>query len=139
MLARNFLPATDLGITQAQHAALIMTLHAMESGRVVHLRNVKEIETDYEADERLYLGHFNMNYWKDNADCGTVACIGGTAEILGKIQFNDDGLPRNLAQLFYPGTTDNYNDITVEQAAAALRHYLIFGTPNWEGVLDDQD
>lgn len=145
MLARSFLTAEDLGIRQDWHDALVKTLDAMERGEIVHLKEVNIVDRRYDSDpdKRLYLGRFNMNYWKENADCGTVACIGGTAEILGNIRFNVELSP-GLTELFYPtlpdsieGNGDDYNFITVEQAADALRRYLIVGAPNWDGVLSE--
>ena len=61
MLARSFLSATDLGISEMERGALIATLYAFERG---------EIET------------FTMRHFRES--CGTPACICGGQTISRK-------------------------------------------------------
>ena len=138
MLARTFLTAEQLDIPQDWHDALVMVLRAMERGEIVHLPKVNVIlprSYDDDLDPRLFLGRFNMNHWQENADCGTVCCIGGAAEILGKVQFTlDERLPE-LNNLFYPNINYDHNAITVEQAQRALQNYLTIGESSWQDIL----
>ncbi len=71
--------------------------------------------------------------WHEN-ECGTVGCIGGWAGFYGKNGWVEDNVlyPRktNLCDLFCPigRIEQNY---TVEQAAHALRTYLVTGQAEW--------
>ena len=148
MLARSFLTADQLDIPQDWHDALVLVLRAMERGEFKHLPEVNVVEApsyDEDLDPRLFLGRFNMNFWQENVDCGTVCCIGGAAEILGNIKFTYkcDALPE-LENLFYPehkGDEDSGNDfycsITVAQAQRALQNYLTTGESRWQDILCD--
>ena len=140
MLARSFLTADQLDIPQDWHDALVLVLRAMERGEFKHLPEVNVVDArwyDEDLDPRLFLGRFNMNFWQENADCGTVCCIGGAAEILGKVHFTlEERLPE-LNNLFYPGNNYDYNAITVEQAQRALQNYLIVGDSRWQDILRD--
>lgn len=76
-----------------------------------------------------------MENWCAEDDCGTVACIGGTAEMVGDVSFSKYTL--ELMKLFFPNRwlLLTMSTITVEQAAQALRNYLTTGTPDWESIL----
>ena len=129
----------ELGITEPQRAALVNTLELMETGKLRHIsaKNVI-VAPGYIA----FGGLFNMTYWigYDNYNCGTVACIGGTAELVGGVEFFDSATD-NLNLLFYPSLrvgSVHPNEITVEQAARALRSYLETGRAEWAKALENE-
>lgn len=134
MLMQNFKAADDLGITEPQKDALIKTLVLLETGKLVHVPKyqIKSLEGD-----SGFTGHFNMNSWTVEGSCGTVACIGGTAELVGGLERDslEDVTNRNaeLDLLFYPnlGRYD-WGLVTVEQAATALRSFLTTGSARWD-------
>lgn len=131
MLMQNFMSAADLGITEPQKDALIKTLVLMETGKLEHS---KAFDFD-RFDEVLprFTGEFNMRYWAaPGTNCGTIACIGGTAELIGDVDFSYQG-NRDLLSLFQPQTVsiDRWGDITPAQAARALRSFLQTGDAKW--------
>lgn len=149
MLAQNFMTAEALGITEKQRDALIKTLALMDSGKLSHTTSYGAYhpqEREFPGS-RAFTGHFNMSEWGYRFDCGTVACIGGTAELLAgerlfspmtMITLTRTHLPPFLQDLFYPAIgvlCDSWDEITVEQAAMALRSYLTVGHPHWELAL----
>ena len=128
MLSRTILSPVELGITEAQHAALLRVLSMLERGELVHVRlnnNKSPVEIP---------NAFNMSHW----DCGTAHCILGWAEVLGA-SFEDSQMDMDggLLALCYPGCFGNaqndfrINDCTPAQAAAALRSYLATSMPDW--------
>lgn len=147
MLAQNFMTAEALGITEKQRDALIKTLALMDSGKLSHTTSYGAYHPQEHGfpGPRAFTGHFNMSEWGYRSDCGTVACIGGTAELLaGERLFSPPNtlirthLPPLLQDLFYPAARtllDSWDEITVEQAAMALRSYLTVGHPHWELAL----
>lgn len=143
MLAQNFKSAADLEISQPQLEALIKTLVLMETGEIkfVHL-DEKSFESSVEG--KSHEGLFNMNVWNAFTPCGTVCCIGGTAEYVGKVNFPGgcmEGMPEGLDRLFYPYELPDHqwNDITVEKGAQALRNYLTYGEPRWKEVMENKN
>lgn len=131
MLAQSFMAAVDLKITEAQRDALIKTLVLMETGKLQYVEVTGKIGSFRKT--RKFTGHFNMRSWRDEIKgCGTVACIGGTAEMIGNVDF--DHIPDGLYQLFFTMYRRNgdgvIQDITVEQASRALRNYLTTGKPD---------
>jgi hypothetical protein len=125
---KEFLSATALRISDDWLQALIKTLALMESGALVHIP-LKEItpEVFEGGGPRL----FNMGEW----DCGTVGCIGGTAEVIGGVEIRVGCCSKPaLHNLFYPGHPE-YDLITLEQATRALRNYLTTGSAQWESIL----
>ncbi|MCA6108162.1 hypothetical protein [Bradyrhizobium cenepequi] len=137
-MAARFKTAETLGITQKQKDALVKTLRLLEGGKAKHV-DPPPIAIDCERKRRYsFDGLFNMRVWKKKTDCGTVACIGGTAELVGGVKFTDVTMNDNLelAKLFYPHSGGlPFSAITVKQAAKALRNYLAVGAPLWEKVL----
>lgn len=142
MLAQNFMTADALGLTVEQHTALIKTLALMDSGKLTHV-----LAEDGGSWGTEFSGGFNMDVWATYSDCGTVACIGGTAELISGrpvhelFGLNHWKLPTQLRELFYPGLVCNnedfdYKKITVAQAAVALRSYLTTGAADWESALE---
>jgi hypothetical protein len=126
MLARSFLSATDLGISDVERDALIATLHAFERG---------EIET------------FTMRHFR--TDCGTPACICGWANHFSEGRAFAEvssmsgllatkslygRLPKQLQYLFDIQGRPMQSGATQAQAAAALSNYLTIGEPRWDEV-----
>lgn len=138
MLAQNFKTADDLGLSESQFSALSKTLVLLETGKL-KLADVGN-KFDHKA-KRKFDGLFNMSCWGTVSHiCGTIACIGGTAEIIGDVSFGNwiehkEKLSPNLYELFYArDIIDMYrwNDITPSQASVALRSYLTTGEANWK-------
>jgi hypothetical protein len=119
MLAQNFKTADDLGLTDQHLDALIKTLALMDSGKLTHVINY-----DY----------VNMADWSAPSECGTVCCIGGTAEYVGNISFGEiKNTNQKLHDLFYPYVVEaGWDKITIAQAAIALRSYLTTGDARWD-------
>ena len=144
MLAQNFKTPTDLGISDAEFEALVKVLGMMERGEISYVR----VSDDDEAWDHKgqYVGLFNMNEVYSTTQCGTAACIAGTCDWLfvTKFQgrfwsgFSDRGdLPASLRDLFAPNVIDEetWKDLSVEQAAIAIRNYLSSGEARWTEVL----
>ena len=129
---RPFLSAQILSITDAQRDALIKTLTLLESGALVHA----PVSGGFNFSKQ-FTGHFNMANWNHATDCGTVCCIGGTAELIGNLRFNPIGRQDALKDLFYPRIAP-LSTITPTQAAVALRSYLTTGNANWRAALASQ-
>lgn len=133
MLAQSFKSADELGISGDWWSALRKTLVLLETDKLEHRPD---------DDGRLlftskFTGHFNMNTWRNVSSCGTCACIGGTAEMVGDVSFGKywshlDTLPPKLYQLFYPGGCIKYKEVGPKQAARALRSYLTTGDARWD-------
>ena len=126
MLARSFLSATDLRISELERGALIATLYAFERG---------EIET------------FTMRHFRES--CGTPACICGWANHFSEgrafaevstmsgtlaVKRLYGRLPKQLQYLFDIQGMPQQAGATQAQAAAALSNYLTFGEPRWDEV-----
>lgn len=136
----EFKSAKDLGLEQKEWEALIQTLMLMEAGAIIHVDTRKNITRPPEGKFM-----FNMQDWREDfTGCGSVCCIGGSAEFFGKLPFNAMGgkaytLQKNgdsnLAELFFPGEytgfRGSWRKLTPQQAAKALRGYLTTGTTNW--------
>jgi hypothetical protein len=125
-----FLSAQILSITDAQRDALIKTLMLLESGALVHTPTHTPVPAKTKSSEQ-FTGHFNMAIWNHTTDCGTICCIGGTAELIGNLRFNIIDRPAALENLFYPRFAP-LSTITPAQAAVALRSYLTTGNANWK-------
>lgn len=143
MLAQSFKSSADLGITEPQLSALQKTLVLLETDKLSHFSRSNLIESDRQEawiipSLRPYSGHFNMAAWSSSHPCGTACCIGGTAELVGKLPTYelDDATNDNSAlhELFYPSGVGglNYGLITPAQAATALRSYLTTGDARWD-------
>jgi len=131
VLAQNFKTAADLDITEQQRAALMKVLVLLETGKIEYTI----MDDDWPVGfGQPFTGHFNMHTWGREAPCGTVACIGGTAERIGNVIFK--GYPTNerLGDLFEPRAirAEKWKDISPSQAATALRSYLSTGNARWD-------
>ncbi len=135
MLASSFLSADQLGLSTKQHGALIGVLGMLERGELRHV-------TAY-GDDDVVVG-FNMGTFA----CGSVHCIGGWADRLFGTDFNSLSLLCSanqdqrwflLYELLY-GNIDapvELEDVSVAEAAEALRNYLTTGSARWLQVLGD--
>ena len=132
MLMQNFESAADLDLTEPQRDALIETLSFMECGKIKHI-SLDEVAFADADQEAVFSGLFNLSAWiESDYRCGTVACMGGTAELISGVSFDGwENKPR-LQQLFNPSTLiDDFDSVTVERAAKALRGFLTSGTADW--------
>lgn len=125
-LKDQFKPASELGLNDLQYEGLIKVLDYLENTEVVHNKPIEEIEGMT----------FNMRVWRMPHSCGSVCCIGGSADALmgtyptDMTLYPQYELPRECKRLFFdsPGMGD---DTTPKQAAVALRGYLETGVTDW--------
>lgn len=130
MLAQSFKSYEDLKITEPQHLALQKTLALFETGQVEFFQTDDGTWSPGQKGARKFSGFFNMGQWKSQYhECGTVACIGGTAEMIGRVRFGHT--TGGLHDLFFPHVVKDWDQISVEKAASALRNYLTYGEPRW--------
>jgi hypothetical protein len=135
MLAQNLKTASDLRISEEEKDALCKVLVLLETGKLRHVETFKLPPPDrfIPPVERKFTGEFNMADWSYAHTCGTACCIGGTAEMVSGVFFDDERMPDGLHDLFYPQNASvPYSKITTEQAAAALRSYLTTGEARWD-------
>ena len=130
MLAANFASAQQLRISDKERNALIDVLGRLERGELQH------VQWDVEDDD---LVGFNMGTFK----CGSVHCIGGWCDRLHGTSFADledsRDIPPRLHDLLYVEIDGKYvdhdlEDITVAEAAEALRNYLTTGAARWARI-----
>lgn len=136
MLMQAFKTAADLGISDPQKDALIKTLVLLETGKLRHVPDPLSSDVD-DRSARKFDGLFDMRSWAGAHPCGTVCCIGGTAEIVGNVKFGSDFgcdiTNAGLHNLFHPRLShDHWGKITPSQAATALRSYLTTGDAHWD-------
>lgn len=132
----NFLSSKELKLTEKQYDSLVATLLLMETGGVVHIK-----EDNYEnrwEGKKLPEGKshfFNMSAWREKSACGSVCCLGGTAELLaGEPVFRRGAIPDKkpeIDKLFYPYEIKDWDTITPKRAANVLRNYLETGVTKW--------
>lgn len=145
--------AQELGLNDKQFQGLHNTLTALKAGTIVHIDDEDSVPQEAVGEDRLY---FNMDVWQNRAsyykegsniskDCGSVCCIGGTAEFLMKDNdlfgsgMGDESHSQALHLLFYPWDDERYEDmanvngskISMEEAIQALTSYLEAGDANW--------
>jgi hypothetical protein len=127
MLAQYFQTPQKLGLSDRSYKAHIKVLGMLERGEMRH------------AAGPIPNG-FNMTDCGTFTECGSVACIGGWAAFfLGRkntISYVSSAKGAR-GRLYYPRYDHpvQARNITVEQAAIALRNYLTFGEPCWGEVL----
>lgn len=131
MLAQNLKTPAELNLEERHHRALVLTLNALERGELHHVP-VDHNMLQYDNDVAPFTGHFNMSTWRVEYNCGTICCLGGTAEYLGDLPYGSlDSVAssnRVLFHLFYP---DEMDKVMPERAAQVLRHYLTSGIVDW--------
>ncbi len=129
-----FLSASELHITEQEREALIRAYVFMTTNK--KFRHM--IDADNSNSNDII---FNMSNWNYKTDCGTVCCIGGTAEMLMNMQgknfsFDLDGSSASLYNLFYPPFKYNYNKIMIPEATQALYNFLTKGEAHWNEILN---
>jgi hypothetical protein len=138
MLARSFLTANELNISDHEYTALVSVLGMLERGEMTHTR------VDYSEG---MLAQFAPAYPFNMAQfCGSACCIAGWADQIHGTMMSRDcefAYGSDIVDLFYveddgesvyDGTLE---DITTAQAAYALRNFLTTGKANWIDVLGD--
>jgi hypothetical protein len=135
MLAQNFQTPAALGLTDARHRALVLTLNALERGELCH----EPFGPDDIKPGENFTGHFNMAMWNKECSCNTVCCIAGTAELLGGLEVWDfeSSINQNpgLFNLLYACDCKTpLSQITPAQAAITLRSYLTTGNSGWKHI-----
>ena len=132
--ACEFKTAEELGLSEQEYTGLVRTLVLMEAGAI---RDV----VDW-ADRGGKRGShkaplFDMGTWhNDNRHCGTVCCIGGTAELLADMPIGS--MSCTASTLFRAASGDLYklffefpSGVGVKQCSRVLRGYLTTGVTNW--------
>lgn len=133
-LEGKFKSAKDLKLTEKQYCGLIQTLAWLEAGKLDH------------ENEKVGIQRFDMEYWRQGFGCGTVCCIGGTAEVLAGLPMRGmaDKSNRELGRLFFPGSIHGWDSddhdhpgwkASTAQAAVALRGYLETGKADWDAAM----
>jgi hypothetical protein len=141
MLAQNFKTAADLRIPDSWVDALVKVLGMLERGEIQ-----KVALSNYQAPSRLKRSEtpigFNMRQFYARSECGTVCCLGGWAEYIGRLKTGTLIHGRlvtgreELDVLFDPSAYGHgLEPITTSQAAIALRNYLTHGEPRWGEAL----
>ncbi len=132
MLAQSFKTPEDLGLRDIEFNSLVTVLGMLER---------EELEF-FDHDKRVFHEltkcvptpkFFSMAYWSALTSCGSVCCIGGTAEVIGRFKFSDE--TPELFRLLYGPFGALSHEITPAQAAVALRNYLTYGEPRWGEAL----
>lgn len=128
----NFKSAAELGISEKVHAALQQVLQMLESGEIVEKERGPGKYVWKQNDPKVLW----MATYKDNTACGTAACIGGWAAILMGINSRqhvwEQKRARGPLHHLYWG---HVWPTTPQQAAQAVRNFLVTGNPNWDAVL----
>lgn len=127
-----FRTAAQLRISPERHAALLKTLDFLENqlphGHVFNMNTWKTDFDDNGSTSRLR----RLGYMPEHA-CNTAACIGGTAEMIGKIDFKENRTAE-IYELFFPHILSPWHEITQQHGAQALRNYLTTGRAHWAEV-----
>jgi len=128
--------AKDLALEEKELVALISLLGLLEREELPHVK-YHTLNKDNPINRNTF--GFNMAVWSSATDCGTVCCLGGSAEIIGGFRQKHFCYTRNveLHELFYPpiGGYTRWKLITTEQAATALRNYLTTGKASWSEII----
>ena len=122
MLARNYKTNEELGLVPGSVETLSKVLTMLETGKLIHTPRYKLIPFG-----------FNMGPMWDERDCGTVGCIAGWAHKLGEFKLTRQaaqGQQMAISNLVAPRHKIR-NEITTDEAAHALRTYLVTGQPEW--------
>lgn len=140
----EFKSAGYLGLTQKEWEALIITLMKLEAGQLDYVSR-DALRSSRETPDTKH--PFNMSIWNLPHTCGTVCCIGGSAEVLGglsegslknkasRLGTSTFGMKDALWRLFYhyPG-----EQTTPQEAGRALRGYLTTGQTDWGAATKDR-
>lgn len=121
----NFKTPKELGVTKKQFCALMQVAEGLQSGRLQHYRRGMKIKGKL----------FSMNTWAYKGGCGSVCCIGGWAQTVGRVSFGASrgSRPPGLQNLFFPkGIGEDWDRITPTQAARAITNWARTGDPQWK-------
>ena len=132
-LEGKFKTADELGLGEEQRCGLVKTLAYIEAGKLMHV-SWGHLMAGLSSVAPLM--PFNMRTWFSRHSCGTVCCIGGTAQMLGGARYPERATPYQLRVLFglIDHEYDSMDDITERQAGVALRGYLETGTTDWDAA-----
>lgn len=121
MLAQNFKTAEELGLTEFGYSGLLRVLGMLERGELV-----------YTTPGHFIPNGFNMREAWSKGQCGTIGCIGGYAGRYNSSELFTINVKGgdNCGKLFCPPDWRK-GRYTVEQAAKAVRSFLVTGTPDW--------
>lgn len=146
MLARPFLSAETLGLSEDQRSALIKVLHMLERDEIPFLEhNYEQYVFRNKINQMQPITHFNMALVYAPQDCGVAGCIKGWAEQVGGVNFRIAEQPQSygeLSRLFMmfgsdaAGRIKDMQQIQPQEAARALSNYLITGKANWNECFD---
>jgi hypothetical protein len=137
MLAQSFKPALELGISDEQHQGLIDTMNLLETtGSPFRF----DMNNWFNAPVFYYTCPSNMHarYLAGTHDCGTAACIGGTAEAISGVSFKGQRTPQ-LYNLFFPYSVRVWARITEQMGGQAIRNYLTTGYANWPSIVPSEN
>lgn len=137
-MSRLVLSAAALGITEAEHKALLEIREHFANGVFIH-------DPMGAADKP---NGFNMNFPLDEKKCGTTGCIGGwmylamdrdrTTQDHSAGHYVNHMRSMALKDLFYPPQEEigeiNYDDITPGAALAAMDSFLA-GQLDWAAAV----
>mgnify|MGYP001610561516 FL=1 len=125
--------AEELRITEEQRCALVKALAFLQEDKIKY-RPLEGPVLGFKSKGKV--DHFNMRAWTREYECGTVCCIGGTAQALSGTSFPNSSVfrNRNLNNLFYPSNQEAWN-ATPQQAARALSNYLSTGYASWHKAM----
>ena len=131
MLAQNFKTAEELGMEKGAYEAHLKVLKLLEQGEVTHISVFGK--RAWGLEEPISNG-FNMApVWIEDS-CGTVGCLLGWAHYFGASKVNafmTSGTSEQRTaynRLTMPTRADSR---TVDEAAHALRTYLVTGKADW--------
>lgn len=126
----GFKTPKQLGVSEEQFCAIMKAAEALQSGK---------LEQTPVGVPTLPGLTFDMSHWKCRHECGTVCCIGGSAEILSGLTYGSlnkiaDRNP-GLKSLFFPREVLSWGSITPEMAAKAVINWAKTGNPQWKKVM----
>ncbi|WP_027583959.1 hypothetical protein [Bradyrhizobium sp. Ai1a-2] len=139
-MSKDFLTSRQLRIDGWVRDALVTTLELLESGKMKHTQTDDVRYERVPMVDRQFSHDFNMGEWNFSHECGSICCIGGTAELLSGRGPHTISTTQTseLHELFYPDDIETfYADITPAQAGQALRNYLTTGEAKWMVVLGE--
>jgi hypothetical protein len=126
MLAQNFKTAAELQISDAELESLIKVLGMLERQELVHV---------LPNEEARVKNGFCIRTVCIQTDCGTVACIMGWARLVSNNKSLFDARPPAALNLFQMDNSYYKPDVSIEQAAWAIRNYLTHGEARWDEVM----
>lgn len=134
MTAQTLSPS-ELGITQAEHKALLEIRDLFAAGTFKH-------DPDFDLDKP---DGFNMAETESTSECGTTCCIGGwmwhamnrdrTTRATTANNYVNAVCSDALTDLFFPTTAEiAWEDITPGAALVAINQFLATGEVDWDAA-----